>query len=163
MLKDLKKEIEQYHISFKFKILNLLWALQFDPYFLSLFYYRIGPSKATLCRLLKKDNSTFSIICDKLGSVTMFHPFATIINAKEIGNNLTIRNGTTIGNIHNNNNLRPIIGRNVEIGANVSIIGNIHIGNNVVIGAGAVINKDVPDNAVVVGNPFRIIRYNENS
>lgn len=35
------------------------------------------------------------------------------------------------------------------------------IGNNVTIGAGSVVVKDVPDNAVVVGNPARIIKYNE--
>lgn len=40
------------------------------------------------------------------------------------------------------------------------IIGNVHIGNNVIIGAGSVVVKDVPDNAVVVGNPARIIKYN---
>ena len=36
------------------------------------------------------------------------------------------------------------------------------IGNNVTIGAGAVIIRDVPDSAVVVGNPGRIIRQNQN-
>ena len=33
------------------------------------------------------------------------------------------------------------------------------IGENAVVGAGAVVTKDVPDNAVVVGNPARVIRY----
>ena len=55
---------------------------------------------------------------------------------------------------------RPIIGDNVSLGCNVTIIGNIKIGNNVTIGAGSVVVKDIPDNAVVVGNPSRIIRYN---
>lgn len=159
---DLSQELEQYRIHFPVTILNLLWAFHFDPYFLTLFYYRIGPSKATLCRLFKKESSTFTIICDKLrGGVVMFHPFATIINAKEIGNNLVIRNSTTIGNNRNDNNLRPTIGNNVEIGANVVIIGDITIGNNVTIGAGTLVNKNVPDNAIVVGNPFRIIGYHE--
>ena len=44
-------------------------------------------------------------------------------------------------------------------GCHVAIIGDITIGNNVTIGAGAVVVKDVPDNAVVVGNPARIIKY----
>ena len=41
----------------------------------------------------------------------------------------------------------------------VVIIGNITIGNNVTIGAGSVVVKDVPDNAVVVGNPAKIVKF----
>ena len=37
----------------------------------------------------------------------------------------------------------------------------ISIGDNVTIGAGSVVVKDIPDNAVVVGNPAKIIKYNE--
>lgn len=51
-------------------------------------------------------------------------------------------------------------GDNCVFGANSSIIGDITIGNNVVIGAGAVITKDVPDNAIVVGNN-KIIGFTE--
>ena len=36
-------------------------------------------------------------------------------------------------------------------------------GNNVVIGAGSVVTKDIPDNAVVVGNSARVIKYIDNS
>lgn len=39
------------------------------------------------------------------------------------------------------------------------IIGDIKIGDGALIGAGAVITKDVPQNAVVVGNPGKIIKY----
>ena len=46
----------------------------------------------------------------------------------------------------------------MSCGCHVIIIGDITIGNNVTIGAGAVVVKDVPDNAVVVGNPARIIK-----
>ncbi len=41
------------------------------------------------------------------------------------------------------------------------MLGVNYVGKNTVIGAGAVIIRDVPDNAVVVGNPGRIIRYNK--
>lgn len=54
----------------------------------------------------------------------------------------------------------PIIGDNVTICANSTVIGKIRIGNNVLIGAGSVVIDDVPDNAVVVGNPAKVVSYN---
>ena len=54
---------------------------------------------------------------------------------------------------------RPVIGNHVKMGCHVCILGGVHIGNNVTIGAGSVVVKDVPDNAVVVGNPARFIKY----
>ena len=54
--------------------------------------------------------------------------------------------------------IEVIIGDNVWIGGNVIINPGIKIGNNVVIGAGSVVTKDIPDNAIAVGNPCRVIR-----
>ena len=51
------------------------------------------------------------------------------------------------------------IGNDVWLGRNVIITNSSNIGNGVIAGAGAVITKDVPDYAVVVGVPARIIRY----
>jgi len=52
------------------------------------------------------------------------------------------------------------VGEGTHIGIGASIIQGIKIGKWATIGAGAVIIKDVPDYAVVVGNPGRIIKYN---
>lgn len=54
-------------------------------------------------------------------------------------------------------NIRVKKGAHIGLGAN--IIPGITIGENAVIGAGSTIIKDVPDNAVVVGNPGKIIKY----
>jgi sugar O-acyltransferase (sialic acid O-acetyltransferase NeuD family) len=54
-----------------------------------------------------------------------------------------------------------IIGERSFIGANATVIQGIKIGNDVIIGAGSVIINDVPDFAVVVGNPGKIIKYNK--
>lgn len=95
---------------------------------------------------------------DIKGGLVCYHPFATVINAKSIGRNFQFRNGLTIGNKSNNNDLLPVIGDNVTVGANAVIIGNINIGDNVVVGAGAVVVKDVPPNSVVAGNPAKVIK-----
>jgi maltose O-acetyltransferase len=52
-----------------------------------------------------------------------------------------------------------IIGNDVWIGANVIVLPGKKIGNHVLLSAGAVITKDVPDYAVVGGNPGKIIKY----
>ena len=55
---------------------------------------------------------------------------------------------------------KPItIGDNVWVGGNSTIVMGVTIGNNVIIGAGSVVTHDVPDNAVAVGNPAKVIRY----
>lgn len=47
----------------------------------------------------------------------------------------------------------------VWCGANVTIVPGVTIGEGVVIGSGTVVTKDVPDYAVIGGNPHRIIKY----
>lgn len=54
------------------------------------------------------------------------------------------------------------IGSGVHIGLNCTIRENIKIGSNSIVGAGAVIVKDVPENAIVVGNPGKVLKYREN-
>lgn len=53
------------------------------------------------------------------------------------------------------------LGDFVTIGSNATILPRIKIGQGAVIGAGAVVTKDVPEGAVVVGNPARIVRNSE--
>ncbi|AWT44763.1 MULTISPECIES: sugar O-acetyltransferase [Streptomyces] len=54
---------------------------------------------------------------------------------------------------------RPItVGDNVWIGGGAIVLPGVTIGDNSVIGAGAVVTKDVPANAVAVGNPARVVR-----
>lgn len=57
--------------------------------------------------------------------------------------------------------LRTVLKMGASIGANATILPGVTIGSNSMVGAGAVVTSDVPDNAVVVGNPARIIRFIE--
>ncbi|MDO4966592.1 MAG: acyltransferase [Lachnospiraceae bacterium] len=57
---------------------------------------------------------------------------------------------------------KPVsIGYDCWIGAGVKIFAGITIGNGVIVGANAVVTKDLPDYAIAVGCPARIIGYRE--
>ena len=51
-----------------------------------------------------------------------------------------------------------LIKKNAWIGARVSILPGVTIGENAIVGTGSVVTKDIPDNAVAVGNPARVIK-----
>jgi len=52
-----------------------------------------------------------------------------------------------------------LIKRGASIGSNVTVLCGITIGERALIGAGSVLTKDVPPDAVVVGNPARVIKF----
>jgi UDP-2-acetamido-3-amino-2,3-dideoxy-glucuronate N-acetyltransferase len=56
-----------------------------------------------------------------------------------------------------------LIKRGASIGSGATLLGGITVGENATIGAGAVVTKDVPANAVVAGNPARILKKNKNT
>lgn len=137
---------------------GLLYLLHTNRYFRTLFYHRIGPIISLLIEWWRPGDKYFIIskTCKIGPGVKIAHPYATILNAESIGCNFTCIHCTTLGAKING---RPIIGDNVQLGANATIVGNVRIGNNVTIGAGAVVVKDIPDNAIAVGNPAKVIRF----
>jgi acetyltransferase-like isoleucine patch superfamily enzyme len=54
-----------------------------------------------------------------------------------------------------------MVGEGTLVGLGASVLPQRHIGKWAVIGAGAVVVKDIPDYAVAVGNPAKIIKVNE--
>jgi len=82
----------------------------------------------------------------------------------QIGKNCNISHGVTVGQMNRGGRKgTPTIGDNVYIGPGARVIGQIRIGNNVAIGANTVVTKDVPDNAVLVGAPGRVISLNDST
>ncbi len=54
---------------------------------------------------------------------------------------------------------RPICLRRCSwLGAGVTVLPGVTVGENAIVGAGSVVTKDVPDGAIVVGNPARVVR-----
>ena len=90
------------------------------------------------------------------------HPVGIVI-ARDVvvGKNCTIYQNVTIGKKKYGffEDKNTVIGDNVIIFANACIIGNVNIGDNARIGAGAIVLEDVPANAVVAGNPAKVIKY----
>ena len=75
-----------------------------------------------------------------------------------IGKNCKIGSGVTFGGRSGIYDV-PVIGDNVYIASGAKILGNVVIGNNSIIGANAVVLNDVPEGAIVVGVPAKIIKY----
>jgi serine acetyltransferase len=100
------------------------------------------------------------LACEIGPGARIFHAFGLVIHANaKIGSHVILHHGVTIGMKSAFGEHRvPVIGDYVDIGAAALILGDITVGDHAVIGAGAVVVKDVPERAVVVGNPARIVR-----
>jgi acetyltransferase-like isoleucine patch superfamily enzyme len=54
---------------------------------------------------------------------------------------------------------RTLVKKGASIGSGTTILSSVVIGENAIVGAGSVVTRDVPANAVVAGNPARVLRY----
>jgi serine O-acetyltransferase len=90
------------------------------------------------------------------------HGMGVVIGeTSEIGNNVTIYHGVTLGGIspsidsdkQRDVKRHPTLKNNVVVGSGAQILGPVTVGENAKIGANAVVTKDVSDNAVMVGVP----------
>ena len=84
-----------------------------------------------------------------------------------VGHNVSFINDKYPGAINQNGTpqseadwrvVRTLVKRGASIGTSATILCGVTIGENSVIGAGSVVTHDVPDHAVVAGNPARVMR-----
>lgn len=120
-----------------------------------------GIYKAMIHKHFRSISRKFSIdipyIVELGGGVKIDHTLGIVINGfSKIGDGFIIKQNSSI--VHNGKG-KPTIGNNVWVGPNCVIVGGVTIGNNAVIGAGSIVVKDVPPDSIVVGNPGRVIRY----
>ncbi len=54
---------------------------------------------------------------------------------------------------------RTVIKKGASVGSGSTILANVTVGENAIVGAGSVVTKDVPPNAIVAGNPAKVLRY----
>ena len=115
----------------------------------------------------------------RIGQNVVIGPNVTIGNACKIQNNISIYEGVTLEdevfcgpscvftNVINPRSAIPrmkelkatLVGRGATIGANATIVCGNNIGRYAFIGAGAVVTQDVPDYALVYGNPARVMGW----
>jgi colanic acid biosynthesis acetyltransferase WcaB len=96
----------------------------------------------------------------RIGSgIRIFHGCGIVINDHTvIGNNVTLRHSTTLGNNGADVTACPVIGNSVDIGCHVVILGPVRVGDNAIIAAGAVVLDDVAAGSTVGGVPAKVIK-----
>ena len=138
---------------------RLLYAF---PEFRSVYYHRLAAGNATgrlagrLARHLWKGVPGLDLSAAVIGpGLFVSHGQGTILSAEQIGANLQVHQGVTVGWDYRGAR-RPVIGDGVFIGAGAKILGAVTIGDGARIGANAVVMCDVPAGATAVGVPARV-------
>ena len=93
------------------------------------------------------------------GVLLSYHGLGTVIHRRAVsGDRVIVGTGVTIGGRAGHEAV-PVIGEGAMIGSGAKVLGPVRIGRYASIGANAVVLTDVPDFAVAVGVPARVIKY----
>ena len=108
--------------------------------------------------------------CVKLGKNVFANHGLTVMSLGGIEIEDGVMMGPEVGMFtvnHEPENIRVImtkkihIKKNAWIGARVNILPGVTVGENAIIGTGSIVTKDIPDNAVAVGNPAKVVKMIE--
>lgn len=138
--------------------------------FRSVLVYRLSAAahrrSPTLARILQQVN----ILChgadidprSEIGAgLLLQHPVGTVIGGgASMGKDCTLMGGVVLGRKEVRGGASPLqypqVGSGVLLGAGACLLGRVHVGDRAVIGALSLVLKDVPSDAVAVGNPATI-------
>ncbi len=77
-----------------------------------------------------------------------------------VGPNVTFTNDRfPRSRVYKGESPRTVVRQGASIGGGATVLPGIEIGRRAMVGAGAVVTRDVPERAIVVGNPARIVGY----
>ncbi|MFL9836512.1 acyltransferase [Flavobacterium sp. ST-75] len=179
--KKIKKIISKFSFIplIKKSLLRGYFDLGFETYIVNSFFQKILRFNTNfLLHFTSRAIISKKIIIEEHSeSITVYRSFATsgscyyqAMNGIEIGKGTIWAYGCKIlsanhslekGKLeeHDIHNIPIKIGQYVWLGAGVIVLSKVKIGNYAVIGAGSVVTKDIPDYAIAVGNPAKIVGY----
>jgi acetyltransferase-like isoleucine patch superfamily enzyme len=102
--------------------------------------------------------SSHTFICEGV----MIEDFVFIGHGVTFTNDIYPRSATAAGALQSEADWKvepTVVRKGASIGSGVTLLCNISVGENAIVGAGSVVTKDVPPNAIVAGNPARVLRY----
>lgn len=90
--------------------------------------------------------------------VKLEHFGGMILGAREIGDDVILRQNTTMGiRGLDDLNAKPTLGPRVDVGAGAVIVGDVTVGADALVGANSVVYADVPPGAIVIGVPAKVV------
>jgi acetyltransferase-like isoleucine patch superfamily enzyme len=134
--------------------------------FINLYGCSIGDNVKIGAFVEVQKNASIGSNC-KISSHTFICEGVTIEDDVFVGHNVAFINdtyprATADGRLQTEDDWKvekTLVKKGASIGSGSTILANITIGEKAIVGAGSVVTKDVPANAIVAGNPARVLRY----